>query len=225
MREKLEVDLEAMARELDLYENPLTEKQRSIIEAAETLFAEKGFAETPTAEIARQAGVTEKTLFKHFPTKVTLFKRVLFPALLKTLLPAQLRKVKQILAAPHHTSWVDALSEVAQDRLEVVHEIGPRLRFVFMELIQNEAFRDSFRKLWRDNIWTDVEALVVRNQESGNIRNDIDAGSVARAQIYMVAGYVATRVLFFKSAKKEEHQAELQALLKILAEGMNASKK
>lgn len=79
MREKLEIDLEAMARELDLYDRPLTEKQRNILDAAEELFANKGFAETPTAEIARKAGVTEKTLFKHFPTKLTLFKRVLFP--------------------------------------------------------------------------------------------------------------------------------------------------
>lgn len=221
MREKLEIDLEAMARELDLYDRPLTEKQRNILDAAEELFANKGFAETPTAEIARKAGVTEKTLFKHFPTKLTLFKRVLFPTLLKTLLPAQLRKIKQILTTPRE-SWADAVGDIAKDRLDAVREIGPRLRFVFMELIQNESFRESFRKLWQDNIWSDILALVTSNQESGKIRNDIDAATAARVQIYMVAGFVATRVLFFKGAKEEDHAKELQQILKILSEGLNS---
>ena len=40
-----------------------TEKQRRILEAAVEVFAERGFAGTPTAEIAKRAGVAEGTIF------------------------------------------------------------------------------------------------------------------------------------------------------------------
>lgn len=43
---------------------------RAALEAAAiTLFAERGYDATTTAEIARRAGVSEMTLFRHFPTK------------------------------------------------------------------------------------------------------------------------------------------------------------
>lgn len=37
-----------------------------------TLFAERGYEATTTAAIAARAGVTEMTLFRHFPTKAAL---------------------------------------------------------------------------------------------------------------------------------------------------------
>jgi AcrR family transcriptional regulator len=48
---------------------------RALLQAAAlTLFQEKGFDQTTTADIADRAGVTERTLFRHFPDK----KEVLF---------------------------------------------------------------------------------------------------------------------------------------------------
>ena len=45
---------------------------RTALEAsAITLFAERGYDATTTAEIARRAGVSEMTLFRHFPTKAS----------------------------------------------------------------------------------------------------------------------------------------------------------
>lgn len=41
-------------------------------QAALELFAEQGYAATSTAAIAKRAGVTEMTLFRHFPTKAAL---------------------------------------------------------------------------------------------------------------------------------------------------------
>jgi len=44
-------------------------KKDAIIEAATRLFAVKGFNETSTAEVAKEAGVAQGTLFYHFKTK------------------------------------------------------------------------------------------------------------------------------------------------------------
>ncbi|MEJ2689192.1 MAG: TetR/AcrR family transcriptional regulator [Deltaproteobacteria bacterium] len=44
-------------------------KKDAIIEAATRLFAVKGFNETSTSEVAKEAGVAQGTLFYHFKTK------------------------------------------------------------------------------------------------------------------------------------------------------------
>jgi AcrR family transcriptional regulator len=53
------------------------ERQASLIAAAASLFARKGFNGTTTKEIAKAAGVSEALVFKHFPTKRALYAAIL----------------------------------------------------------------------------------------------------------------------------------------------------
>jgi AcrR family transcriptional regulator len=52
------------------------ETSRNILHAARDLFAEKGFSNITTRQIARRAGVNEVTLFRHFGTKAALYEAV-----------------------------------------------------------------------------------------------------------------------------------------------------
>ncbi|HXF91559.1 MAG TPA: TetR/AcrR family transcriptional regulator [Nitrospiraceae bacterium] len=53
------------------------ERQASLIAAAASLFAAKGFKGTTTKEIARAAGVSEALVFKYFPNKRALYAAIL----------------------------------------------------------------------------------------------------------------------------------------------------
>jgi len=53
------------------------ERRQLIIQAALTLFSQKGFRGTTTREIARAAGVSEATIFKHFATKEALYSAII----------------------------------------------------------------------------------------------------------------------------------------------------
>jgi AcrR family transcriptional regulator len=50
-----------------------TSRRGSILATASELFAEKGYSQTTTAEIARKAGVAEGTLYHHFGSKDGIF--------------------------------------------------------------------------------------------------------------------------------------------------------
>lgn len=50
-----------------------TTRSRAILATASRLFAEKGYSQTTTAEIAREAGVAEGTLYHHFGSKDGIF--------------------------------------------------------------------------------------------------------------------------------------------------------
>ncbi|CAO3439707.1 TetR/AcrR family transcriptional regulator [Azospirillum endophyticum] len=51
-------------------------RKRAILDAALPIFARKGFAATTTKEIAQAAGVSEALIFKHFPSKASLYEAI-----------------------------------------------------------------------------------------------------------------------------------------------------
>jgi len=53
------------------------ERQASIIAAAASLFAQKGFNGTTTRAIAKTAGISEALLFRYFPTKRALYAAII----------------------------------------------------------------------------------------------------------------------------------------------------
>lgn len=55
---------------------PVTIRREDILEAARRLFIEQGFS-VSTAAIAREAGVSEGSIFKRFPTKEELFREAM----------------------------------------------------------------------------------------------------------------------------------------------------
>lgn len=53
------------------------ERRKAIVDAAVPLFARTGFAGTTTRELAAAAGVSEALLFRHFPSKQSLYREIL----------------------------------------------------------------------------------------------------------------------------------------------------
>src|SRR3979411_1594950 len=53
----------------NLHEQRRRSTHEALRRAALASFASKGFANVTVAELAREAGVTERTFFRHFPTK------------------------------------------------------------------------------------------------------------------------------------------------------------
>ena len=55
----------------------MTEKQENIVNAALKLFAEEGFKSTSTSKVAREAGVSEGLIFRHFGNKEGLLQAIM----------------------------------------------------------------------------------------------------------------------------------------------------
>jgi AcrR family transcriptional regulator len=56
---------------------PAEERRQAIVDAVRGVFADKGFDGTTTRELAKAAGVSEALLYKHFPSKESLYAAML----------------------------------------------------------------------------------------------------------------------------------------------------
>jgi TetR/AcrR family transcriptional regulator len=56
---------------------PRDQRRKQILAAAAELFSERGFAGTTTRQIATAVGTSETVLFRHFPTKESLYAAIL----------------------------------------------------------------------------------------------------------------------------------------------------
>src|SRR5580704_2133805 len=93
-----------------------------LAEAAFAVYGERGFEQTTVAEIARRAGLTERTFFRHFADK----REVLFAGAeaLRELL------VETIIHAPDSTQPIDAVAAAIEAAGAFIQEGGelPRQR-------------------------------------------------------------------------------------------------
>src|SRR5882757_2590075 len=60
----------------NLHEQRRRSTHEALRRAALASFASKGFANVTVTELAREAGVTERTFFRHFPTKEAVLASV-----------------------------------------------------------------------------------------------------------------------------------------------------
>jgi len=218
MRNQKEINFETLAEEATRYDQALSQKEKSIIGAAEILFSEKGASDTPTAEIAKKAGVTERTLFRYFPSKDDLLKRVMFPLLLKTVFPLQISKMKSLFKSSE-LGIEGMFTKIFQDRLEVARENKGKIRFMLIEVLKNSELREKVIRLWEKEVWSEAIASIEGLQKSGQIRKNLKSDTVARTLFSIIMAYVLAKHVMGSSPKWND-QEELDQILDILLNGI-----
>src|SRR5262245_65540334 len=127
MQKKLRLSLRDLEQETEKFFAPATEKEKAIMEAASALIGERGMDGATTAEIAKRAGVTERTLFRYFPSKNDLVRRVLFPPLLNTAVSREWEKFEALLmkSQPDLKRWYMGFSS---ERFAAIAKNPPLVR-------------------------------------------------------------------------------------------------
>jgi TetR/AcrR family transcriptional regulator len=203
-------------RETEKFLSPTTEKERDILAAAADLLGERGVDGATTAEIAKRAGVTERTLFRYFPSKRDLVRRVLAPTILRTILTREWKPFGALL---------DASPAAARNAPRFVSErfaglaTDPALaRALFGELTHNAELRDDLARLWQQHFWTPMLAAVTHLKAKGALRKDVDVEALVWAIDCLNIGYLFLRNLH-AAHRKWDDVKELENMADILLRG------
>jgi AcrR family transcriptional regulator len=132
-----------------------------ILTAASAVFAERGL-EASTAEIARQAGVGEATLFRRFPSKDDLIV-----AILAEHMDGVIATAEGCLDEPDPWRAVERFFEAMVE--QQVHDQGA------LDAIKDECMTRPALAGRRKRIMELMSRLVRRAQEAGVVRDDITA--------------------------------------------------
>ncbi|AFM39822.1 transcriptional regulator [Desulfosporosinus acidiphilus SJ4] len=111
------------------------ERRQDILQAALKVFSENGYKGSTTAEIARQAGVAEGTIFRHFATKKDLLTAVLEPKIIEGLVVLDKEK--------RDSSPEDFFRSFLRNRLELIQENVGLFRLMFAEAQYHSEVREA----------------------------------------------------------------------------------
>ncbi|NLU39979.1 MAG: TetR/AcrR family transcriptional regulator [Bacteroidales bacterium] len=148
---------------MDVKSDQSTEQQ--IIEVAEKLFMEKGFALTSTTEIARKVGCNQALVHYYFRTKEKLFESI-FERKAQLMLSA-------ILKMDDPTQpFEERLRKLVENHFDIMVE-NPQLPFLFLnELLTNpkrlELLTQKFQML----------PLTLMERFANDLQNEIDKGRI-----------------------------------------------
>ncbi|HZD20495.1 MAG TPA: TetR family transcriptional regulator [Burkholderiales bacterium] len=200
------------------YERPRTAKEAAILAAATQIFGAKGYRDARTADIAAAASVTERTLFRYFPTKDQLYRRVMFPAVLAATMPRELNETGKLFATDSE-SFADWHRRVLKLRTGAARAAAPQFRLMLATLLTDEPLRDKVIDIWRKNVWQHALETVARFQKRGKLRTDLAPQAIARGIISLNLGYIIARALLAPDASWQD-DAEIEATVELLLHGV-----
>jgi AcrR family transcriptional regulator len=193
-------------------------KETSIVEAATRLFRANGYAGTATAKIAEAAGVTERTLFRYFPSKQSLYRRVMLPAVLSATIPTELADTGKLFASDIE-KFADWERRILETRLAIVKQSAAQFRLLLATLMTDDEIRSTTIQLWRKTLWENALAAVRRYQKRRQLRSDMPAEAIARAIIVANVGYLVARALLEPGSDWDD-KVEIDATMELLLDGI-----
>ena len=174
-----------VATELGLRQRKKQQTRQAIYEAARRLFAERGFDRVTVAEVARQANVSEVTVFNYFPTKEDLFYGGMHFFEEELLEAVRLRKPGE-----------SAVRAFRRRLLDSVDGLRSKERFVAIKRA-TEAFVASPSLAERERQIVDRYTRTLAELLAGGTEPDVEAVTVATALMgahRAVVDYVRRRV-------------------------------
>ncbi|PIE17662.1 MAG: hypothetical protein CSA65_07895 [Proteobacteria bacterium] len=192
--------------------------RRSILDAAENLFATKGYADTAMSQIARQSGVTKSLIHHHFGSKAALWEEVR-GRLKSEYLGSQSNTLDNTEELPPAQLLAQAITtyfRFLQCRPHVVRIMSWSL------LDPDPAYR------WLDHGLNERMAEIAKQaQAQGTVRNDIDPVCLLIITSSMVEHYFESKAEFDELVPPEQRDklddVYLQNVLTVLQHGVIAS--
>lgn len=191
------------------------ERQASLIAAAASLFARKGFNGTTTKEIAKAAGVSEALVFKHFPTKRALYAAILAEKVAVN----ELLEVIEEPARKRDDRRVFALIAGYRIRPGVDSTL---LRLLLFSALEGHELSDIFFSKHHKVLYEHLAAYISMRIEDGGFRA-VDPLLAARAFIGMVVHHRLVHEIF-GVAMHRSHEDTVATYVELFLKGLIAGK-
>lgn len=195
-----------------------TDKQKQILQSAIELFAEKGYANTSTQEIAKRAGVAEGTIFRHYGTKENLLLSVIVP-FIKAALPSVTEEAFQEIMSGNVTHFEDFLRALLKNRIDFFKENKEIFQIVVKEMLYNPELRKDLQPYLMENIFDRVMVVVCMYKERGELI-DLPDSTLQRLLFTFIGGYFVSRLLILSDDFINNEDEEIERIVQMFMNGL-----
>ncbi|MEQ8973994.1 MAG: helix-turn-helix domain-containing protein [Coleofasciculus sp. C1-SOL-03] len=199
-----------------LHQPPQSETQtkQRILDAAQRLFASRGYNGTTTRDLAAKAGVAEGTLFRHFESKKAILVEVATQGWVELL--------TDLLTELSEMGSYKAVAQVMRRRMMRMHENADMMRVCFMEAQFHPDLRDRIQSEVIAKMSDVAEAFFETAMERGIYRRT-NPKVVARVFLGMfaVAGF-SDETIMEPGASLKEVQEMAEGIADIFLNGVLA---
>lgn len=186
------------------------DRRRSILEAALIVLARAGYAGMTTAAVARQVGVSEPILYRHFASK-----RAILQALLQDISFQMLTAFRAL--SEKNPDPATALRQICRAYLDLSHSYEREFQVINQALVESKDSKT--RAILRDhyNAYRDfLQGLIQQGQEQGVIRRDVAPAVFAWHIIHSALGFLMTRPI----RNEVESARDLESLMEVTLGGL-----
>ena len=162
-------------------------KREAMLDAAVSIFSRDGYDGGKTLEIAREAGVSEATLFKYFISKRGLLSALgerISDRVIKPYLLSALEQSSEALPPPQ------AIAAIMENRMRIIQENLPLLRILLAEAPRDPAAFSGLFDQALPRIFELSDAFHTRHLRDGVYR-DLDPRLISRTFLSLMLGCVA----------------------------------
>ncbi|KRL13299.1 TetR/AcrR family transcriptional regulator [Schleiferilactobacillus perolens] len=200
-----------------LQDSDLSAKQKAVLRASLTLFADKGYDRTSTADIARLAGVSEGTVYKRFKTKRDIFEAITTPFVDQVLPTAAGEFFKEISTAGF-PDFRSLLTFAVHDRIVFGLANRRELKIFVQEIVADPQMFNALAARASQLFTKGLAPLFKQFQDTGELVQ-WDAIRIGRYIISTVLGYVLPSVIA-RTPEQNVDQAT-QEIVEFLLKGLH----
>ncbi|GGH10118.1 TetR/AcrR family transcriptional regulator [Paenibacillus segetis] len=180
-----------------------TEKQKRIIEEAIRLFAEKGYSNTSTAEIAKSAEVSEASIFKQYGTKDKLLLSLIIPYF-KEIFPAIAdEKLNEIMSVSG--DFEGFLLAFLKNRSEFITENKEIFQVFIKEVFYKDELKNELIPYFSEVVPSRLLKIIEFYKERGELI-DIPSDQIFKMLITFVGGFFASRFVLLNTESVSDNE-------------------
>lgn len=196
-----------------------TVKQQRIVESAIKLFAERGYSNTSTAEIAKDAEVSEGTIFKHYGTKENLLLSVIVP-FLKDFASSHAGEVLDEIFSKD-LSFRQIIKAFFSNRVEFLKENQE----IFQVLIKEIFYRDELKKELLPFLYEKISPFYVKVIEEYKERGELEQRpneEIIHLSLLSFSSFFISRFVIFDTYEVTE--ADIDCFVDYMMNGLSVKK-
>jgi AcrR family transcriptional regulator len=172
------------------------ETRKKILKSAEKLFSINGYDGVPTKMIANEAGITEMTLFNHFPSKELLYKTV----------AKEIYRTVEIKSVFSELTYDDLQKDLVRISVKLIENFMNNKYILMMRLKEKQSFHDddSFR-IENDPLKAQIKPIFESYREKGMIN-----GTSESVALLFIAG---VKGLFYICILDDKNENEIKGII------------